>query len=790
MKRKLLRFSSILATLAFLIVFFGLAVTNTPSTTAVKATDFKAGRIIDDNVFYNSNTMTAAQIQSFMDGALPACDMWGTGKIGNGYYINGKAVDSNTTRAEYARRMRTEAGDSRYHEPPYVCINKYYENPTTHESNFDTKGVVKDGMISAAQIIYNAAKEYNINPQVLLVMLKKESYAWGDNWPTKNEYNTIMGYACPDHAACDTNYYGFYNQVHTAAWQLDYYKKNIYSYNYRPYVTNKIYYSPTASCGSKNVYIENYATASLYIYTPYTPNDAALRNYPGTSTCGSYGNRNFFMYFNEWFGSTLFSTSLASVGGGNYYIRSSNDSTKYLIFNSATTNTYAVGFGVKPVSGSGNELKVQKNSDNSYSIINAKLNVALDATTAPEEKVIIKPSPYSATSASQKWIIYDNGNGSYSFSPLNNKTVALTYDGTSGQFVLSTYTRATWQKFNLESYVAPATTGNTAPTTPITSPTQNEPKEEAPQGGSQTQQPQTQTVPQELASGTYSFVSSLNYTSAMSLVNDKTVNGTNVHLWNITNKPSQKYDIQYDAASRYYTFKNLLSGKYLTARSSTITDKTQVMIYTQTTACSQKWKITKNSDGTFMIASACNDTFVLDVENGKSTNGTRILLRKKSTGKAQKFTFIKYEGASLNGQYFIRSGSNSNFVVDVSGGKFRNGSNIQLYKANKSVAQKFTLKHIASCDCYNIVSYNSNFSIDVKNGSKANGANIWIYKNNSTAAQRWYIVKGMDGFYRIRNIGSRKMLNLNANKIGNGININLWQDGNANSQRWRLERIK
>ena len=191
-----------------------------------------------------------------------------------------------------------------------------------------------------------------------------------------------------------------------------------------------------------------------------------------------------------------------------------------------------------------------------------------------------------------------------------------------------------------------------------------------------------------------------------------------------------------------------------------------------------------------MIASACNDTFVLDVENGKSTNGTRILLRKKSTGKAQKFTFIKYEGASLNGQYFIRSGSNSNFVVDVSGGKFRNGSNIQLYKANKSVAQKFTLKHIASCDCYNIVSYNSNFSIDVKNGSKANGANIWIYKNNSTAAQRWYIVKGMDGFYRIRNIGSRKMLNLNANKIGNGININLWQDGNANSQRWRLERIK
>ena len=81
MKRKLLRLSSTMGALSFVVVFFGLAIINTPATTAVKATDFKAGRIIDDNVFYNTNTMTVAQIQSFMDSTLPACDMWGTGKI-------------------------------------------------------------------------------------------------------------------------------------------------------------------------------------------------------------------------------------------------------------------------------------------------------------------------------------------------------------------------------------------------------------------------------------------------------------------------------------------------------------------------------------------------------------------------------------------------------------------------------------------------------------------------------------------------------------------------------------
>ncbi|MBR6134216.1 hypothetical protein IKQ38_01925 [Candidatus Saccharibacteria bacterium] len=293
-----------MAATAFVATFFGLAYKNTPTTdAAVKATDFKAGRIIDDEVFYDPNTMTVDEIQAHLDKYSANCDMWGSNKIGYGRYINGRAVDPNITRREYARLMR-EAGRTDYHDAPYVCISKYYENPTTHKTNFDTNAQPEEGMISAAQIIYNAAHEYNINPQVLLVMLKKESYVWGDTWPLKNEYNTVMGYACPDNAPCDSTYFGFHNQVMKAAWQLKYYKDHIYSYGYYPYMTNNIYYSPNYSCGTKAVYLENIATTSLYIYTPYTPNDAALANYPGEAYCGSYGNRNFFMYFSEWFGST------------------------------------------------------------------------------------------------------------------------------------------------------------------------------------------------------------------------------------------------------------------------------------------------------------------------------------------------------------------------------------------------------------------------------------------------------------------------------------------------------
>ena len=302
---KTMRIGLVLAAMMFGGVFYGLATMHTPETEAIEPSSFNAGYLIDDSVFYNANTMTVEEIQNFLDAKSPACDMWGTGLISGRKYPDGTWVPSGTTRAQYAKVMREKYGNTKYHDPPYVCINKYYENPETHQSLYETQGVATAGMKSAAQIIYDVAQEYSINPQVLLVMIKKESLVWGDNWPLKYEYNTVMGYGCPDNAPCNEAYYGFYNQVQKAAWQLKYYREHPTSYRYKSGQVNNIQYHPNTYCGTKQVYLENIATTSLYIYTPYTPNDAALRAYPGTGDdCSSYGNRNFYMFFREWFGST------------------------------------------------------------------------------------------------------------------------------------------------------------------------------------------------------------------------------------------------------------------------------------------------------------------------------------------------------------------------------------------------------------------------------------------------------------------------------------------------------
>jgi len=75
-----------------------------------------------------------------------------------------------------------------------------------------------------------------------------------------------------------------------------------------PFTTNFILYNPSVSCGGGNIYIASKATAALYTYTPYQPNNVSLANVSstnsgGTATCGAYGNRNFWWWFNVWFGS-------------------------------------------------------------------------------------------------------------------------------------------------------------------------------------------------------------------------------------------------------------------------------------------------------------------------------------------------------------------------------------------------------------------------------------------------------------------------------------------------------
>jgi hypothetical protein len=314
-------------TLLFAIALFcSVFVVMNGSTSALDGSSFKPGRIIDDSLFFDKNQMSVHDIQAFLNWQVPSCDTWGT-----------KLTSGGQTRAQYGRSQGVP--------PPYICLRDYHENPVTHETNFNPSATIPSGAKSAAQIIYDSAQQYNINPKVLLVTLKKEAAEnlIGDDWPWPTQYRSAMGYGCPDTAPCDAEYYGFYNQMYNAARQFRSYANYPSEYRYKAQNTNYVLYNPNSSCGGTNVYIESQATAGLYNYTPYQPNAAALNNLYGTGdSCSAYGNRNFWRMYNDWFGSTSAPLVRTLDSPTLYY---SDGSSRYRAGSMSMVAEYGLGLG-------------------------------------------------------------------------------------------------------------------------------------------------------------------------------------------------------------------------------------------------------------------------------------------------------------------------------------------------------------------------------------------------------------------------------------------------------------
>jgi len=251
---------------------------------ALSGSDFQAGNIIDNSLFFNSSAMSVDQIQNFMNAKVPVCDTNGT-----------QMYSSTQTRAQFSA--------SQGYSPPFTCLKDYSQNTSSVAGQAGLCNDYTGGQKTSAQIIYDVAQACGISPKVLLVLLQKEQSLVTDTWPWSIQYQKATGYACPDTAACDSQYYGFFNQVYNAAQAFRRYQLNPGSYNYRAGRNNSILYSPRSGCGSSSVYIQNQATAGLYVYTPYQPNPAALGDITGSGdVCSSYGNLNFWRLYNSWFG--------------------------------------------------------------------------------------------------------------------------------------------------------------------------------------------------------------------------------------------------------------------------------------------------------------------------------------------------------------------------------------------------------------------------------------------------------------------------------------------------------
>lgn len=243
--------------------------TGAQSAAAADPTKFDPAYIIADRFFYDASAMSVAEIQSFLDFQIGTCT--------NGACLNVLTI-------------------------PFPGASQF----TASQTGNLVCTAIPAGNFAVSHFIYIVQQACGISARVLLVTLQKEqALVSGPNAraPSQSRLNIAMGYACPDTAACDTRYYGVGNQLYWGARQLKYYSAGRV---FRQPGSNYIQWSPNSACGGTWLDIRNYATAALYNYTPYQPNAAALANLYGTGDgCSSYGNRNFWRLYSDWFGNPV-----------------------------------------------------------------------------------------------------------------------------------------------------------------------------------------------------------------------------------------------------------------------------------------------------------------------------------------------------------------------------------------------------------------------------------------------------------------------------------------------------
>jgi len=255
---------------------------------ALNGSMFDPGLIISDSVFYDFGTMSVADIQRFLDGRVAAC-----------------------------RAAADRPG----------CIKDYrLSTPGATGSPGRCESVPAKSNITAAELIYDIARACGINPRVILVKLQKEQGLITSTDPSPRAYDFALGMDCPDSpSGCSAASAGFFWQLYKGVGQLNWYSNPAGSFTWlRPgSVISRPYYPNRPSCGSQSFTLQNKATAALYYYTPYVPNQAALTNlYSTGDSCSSYGNRNFWRFFSDWFGSPI---------GGGFLLKAAKGDTYFIV---------------------------------------------------------------------------------------------------------------------------------------------------------------------------------------------------------------------------------------------------------------------------------------------------------------------------------------------------------------------------------------------------------------------------------------------------------------------------
>ena len=307
----------------------------------------------------------------------------------------------------------------------------------------------------------------------------------------------------------------------------------------------------------------------------------------------------------------------------------------------------------------------------------------------------------------------------------------------------------------------------------------------------------------------------------------------------IPEKPKSVYDLASehvdDLADGLYTFGSSFNSNYvLDIPGGAASAGKKLQLYSGNKTNAQVWRVSHDQNGFVVIASVKGCT--LDVSSGNASNRNPVQLWSDNGTLAQRWIAIK----ETDGSYTLISALNQSFAIDVSGGVAANGSAVQLYETNGTAAQRWVLTPakteqqqlddraaahladlpdgtyamLASSDSFALIAGGGSLSfdrfgysgvqtfdvsttengyrtiaihgagavLDAAGGNDANGTKLQTYAANGTKAQKWIIEKDGERFRIVSALNGQKVADVPGGSIASGAGLQLYSANGTAAQ--------
>lgn len=476
------------------------------------------------------------------------------------------------------------------------------------------------------------------------------------------------------------------------------------------------------------------------------------------------------------------STAAASISDGYFTITSAADSNKVLdAANGWTSN----GTPVQIYTSNSTDAQVWhivNNEDGTVTICNALSGLPIDIPSGNAHQGAAMQLYEQNSTAAQRWSLLLNSDGTVTIASAINRDLVLDLPG-----------GATGNGTRVQLYGNKGTAAQKWKLTPA-----------------QTSRQQLDEMAQENAStivdGTYRVKTALAANKTLDISAGSSANGANAQIYTENGTNAQLWVVSHDDRG-YVSLKNKGSEKYLDVASGLSAAGANVQQYEPNGSWAQKWiAVPVQGSDRVRLVSALNPQLVLDVSAGSSTDGANVQVYSNNGSNAQQWNFEPEEAmrerldqlaassksSVESGTYYIQSSLGVQKLLDVSAGSKSNGANVQIYSANMTTAQQWSIS-FDDKGYATIENVGSHKVLDVCNGSVSAGANVQQYESNGSWAQKWIIVPASgDGtsFYIRSALYDGYSLDVQNGSSSDGANVQIYTNNDTDSQTFKLVNAK